>query len=336
VLFRSGTLDTGFGVGGKVVSTLVNPQKAALAAGGRILVAGSIGLTSAPGTGDFGMARFNSDGSLDTNFGNSGVVSTDFNGHRDDALNVTFQADGKIILAGASQTAEDSLHEDFGLARYSSEGLLDQTFGNGGKVTTDFGGTQDRADSVVQYTGGRIVAGGWTQGQTAATRDFALVQYQPDGTLDSTFGAGGKIITGFSNGTVDAISTIAVTPDARALVAAGSTNSLFAVARYIAIGQPSDFSIGFDQSPLTVERGTTVKVQVLIRGSGGNVTVTPPETPEPGIKVKPPFDISTTEDSVTFKLKIKAGASPGPHQLTFIARDEAGHSATAILTLLIQ
>ena len=335
----NGSLDTSFGLGGKVVSTLVNPQKAAFAAGGRILVAGSIGLTSAPGSGDFGMARFNSDGSLDTNFGSSGIVSTDFFGHRDDALDVIFQADGKIVLAGTCATADDSFHQDFGLARYSAEGVPATTFGNVGKVTTDFGGTQDRAVSVVQYTGGRIVAGGWTEGQTSTTRDFALVQYQPDGTLDSTFGAGGKVITGFSNGSVDAMSTIAATPDGRAFVAAGSTNISIAVARYVALGEPPNFSISFERSPITVDRGTTVKVHVLINRSGGfsgNVTVTPPDASGLGVKFKPPFDIPTTEDSVIFKLKIKGSAIPGPHQLTASARDDAGRTATATLTLLIQ
>jgi hypothetical protein len=135
------------------------------------------------------------------------------------------------------------------------------------------------------------------------------------------------------------MSTIAATPDARAFVAAGSTNISIAVARYVALGEPPNFSISFERSPITVDRGTTVKVHVLINRSGGfsgNVTVTPPDTSGLGVKFKPPFDIPTTEDSVIFKLKIKGSATPGPHQLTASARDDAGRTATATLTLLIQ
>jgi uncharacterized delta-60 repeat protein len=336
---QNGSLDLSFGSGGKVVSPLVTPYAAALAAGDRIVVAGEVGISGSPAAGDFGMARFNSDGSLDTQFGNTGVVSTDFFGHTDAALAVTFQADGKIVLGGLVRTADDAAHQDFGLARYSSEGVLDNTFGTGGKVTTDFGGTEDRVFSLTQYTGGRLVAGGSTEGQTPSTRDFAVAQYQPDGTLDPTFGAGGKVVTGFSNQSVDAMSAIAVTPDARAFIAAGSTNNSFAVARYVALGEPPSFSLALDPISAAGDRGTTVKVHLLINrtaGFTGNVTVTPPDASEIGIKVKPGSEFPTIDQSITYKLKIKDGATTGSHQLTFTGRDDSGRRTSATLTITIQ
>jgi uncharacterized delta-60 repeat protein len=286
-------------------------------------------------SGDFGMVRFNADGSLDTNFGNAGLVVTDFSGHTDIAEAVVFQPDGKIVLAGLARTAETSASEDFALARYSSEGALDPAFGNGGKVTTDFSGVRDRALSVVILSGQRIVAGGQIEGQS---RDFALACYQPNGALDPMFGAGGKVITDFG-GSSAVINSLIFSADARTFVAAGTAFPSVAVARYVAVQQPASFSLGFDQSTVIGTRGTKAPVFVLISrigGFAGNVTITPPDGSEIGVIAKPGDAISTTDDFIKFKFKIKAGAAVGPHQLTFTGRDGSGFVATATVNLVIQ
>ncbi|MEN3335461.1 MAG: hypothetical protein V7641_4826 [Blastocatellia bacterium] len=101
---------------------------------------------------------------------------------------------------------------------------------------------------------------------------------------------------------------------------------------------PVVFTLGFDSPTVTAQAGTTVRVTVNINraaGFTGNVTVTPPASAM-GIKPKSSIPITTTDTSLTFKLKIKGGASLGPHTETFTARDDAGHTSTATLTVTVQ
>ena len=119
-------------------------------------------------------------------------------------------------------------------------------------------------------------------------------------------------------------------------VALGGIGLEFAVARYEV---PVDFTLGLDPPAITAQRGKKVRVKVNINRTGGLisvVTVTPPDTSALGIKEIPPDPISTTEDSVKFKLKIKAGAQTGTHQLVFTGRDNSGRVRTVQLTLTVQ
>src|SRR3954469_3200417 len=84
--------------------------------------------------------------------------------------------------------------------RFLSAGSLDPTFGTGGKVTTDFSGGNDQGRQVVAGLGGKIVVIGNTNGPAGSGfQNFGLARYNPDGSLDSSFGAGGKVITDFNN-----------------------------------------------------------------------------------------------------------------------------------------
>lgn len=158
----------------------------------------------------FALARYNSDGSLDTTFGSGGKVSTDFAVTFDVASSVAIQADGKIVAAGGSNTAGFP-EGDFALARYNTDGSLDTSFGTAGKVTTDlFGFFGDLAFDVVIQADGKIVAVGQTVSsitpdpdpdcrdcRDVENVDFGLVRYNPDGSLDSSFGTGGIVATDF-------------------------------------------------------------------------------------------------------------------------------------------
>ena len=80
-------------------------------------------------------------GSMDTSFGNSGNVTTDFGGGEDNARGIAIQPDGKLVTAGSAEDRSGpGWANDFALARYNSDGSLDTSFGNGGKVTTARGG----------------------------------------------------------------------------------------------------------------------------------------------------------------------------------------------------
>jgi uncharacterized delta-60 repeat protein len=179
--WQNGRLDTDFGVGGKtttVVGGTAIGMSSILQPDGKIILTGSNMDT------DFIVARYNPDGKLDTSFGNGGIVNTDVAGlavPRDIAL----QSDGKIIVVGGS--------DDFVLVRYKPNGSLDTSFGSGGMAYTDFGGS-DIGNAVVIQTNGKIVVAGNTQN---SFNDFAIARYKTDGSLDTTFGSGGKVITPF-------------------------------------------------------------------------------------------------------------------------------------------
>ncbi|RNL73939.1 hypothetical protein EBF04_29975 [Streptomyces sp. I6] len=199
-----------------------------LQADGKIVAAG---FSTAGGTSDFALARYDTNGTLDAAFGTGGLVTTDFGpGSFDQASGVAVQADGKIVAAGLSDTGGLG---DFALARYNTNGTLDAAFGTGGLVTTDFGGSTDQAFGVVLQADGKIVAAG--SSTTGGTDDFALARYDTNGTLDATFGTGGLVTTDFGPGSFDQAFGVAVQADGK-IVAAGLSDTGgtddFALARY--------------------------------------------------------------------------------------------------------
>ena len=102
------------------------------------------------------------------------------------------------ILA-VGQTYDGATGYDFALAKYLANGNLDTTFGNGGLVTTDFLGFDDKAQAVALLPNGNIVVAG-TAFNPASGNYFALVEYSPQGQLDSSFGNGGLATTDFFGG----------------------------------------------------------------------------------------------------------------------------------------
>jgi uncharacterized delta-60 repeat protein len=234
-----GTLDTTFNATGKVLTDFGVrtdiAQALAIQSDGKIVVAGSSG-------SDFALARYNPDGTLDTTFNATGKVLTDFSGSGsyDIAHALAIQSDGKIVAAGDSFRADGTF--DFALARYNPDGTLDTTFNATGKVLTDFGGSGsgDYASDVAIQSDGKIVVAGYS-GTSATPYDFALARYNPDGTLDATFNATGKVLTDFSgSGSIEFANALAIQSDGK-IVAAGASRasdtfgilSDFALARYL-------------------------------------------------------------------------------------------------------
>jgi uncharacterized delta-60 repeat protein len=234
---QDGTLDTTFGSGGKVTTDFGGYESAhsvAIRPSGRIVAAG---WTSSSGFGDFAIARYNADGSLDGSFGADGKVVTDVGGYPDFANAVAVQPNGKVVAVGSSGTA--TADSDFAVTRYNSNGTLDTDFGSGGKVTTDFRGvgTPDVAYAAAVEPNGRIVAAGETLAARRFFPDFAVARYNTDGSADTTFGSGGQVITNFGLGSL--AWAVAVQRDGK-IVAGGqgspATNLLdidFALARYL-------------------------------------------------------------------------------------------------------
>ena len=235
-----GTLDTSFDGDGKVITDfLTNNDIAydiALQTDGKIVVAGTkdIGLDAAQ---DFALVRYNSNGSLDTSFGNGGKVSTDFFSDLDDAKAVAIQADGKIVVGGS---AVNSTSTNFALARYQNNGSLEESFETDGKVITDFGGAYSAISDIVIQSSGKIIAVG--SALVEGVRSFALARYTKNGELDTTFDIDGKAITTFEAGVGgSAANAAALETDGRLIVVGTFTPTHSAVVRYLLGTAIADF-----------------------------------------------------------------------------------------------
>jgi hypothetical protein len=241
----NGSLDTTFNPSGPVPGTLTLSLSAsfdqinavAIQSNGLIVVVGDV-QDPVSGLSDFGVARFNSNGTLDSTFGNPstpGIRITDL-GDNDFTHAVAIQSNGSIVVAGSTTSGGLNV---FALVRYTSTGALDGTFGSGGIVTTAFPSSlgDDEAFGVAVDTSGRIVAVGFTltsTGPSTSSQDFALARYTSAGVLDSTFGSGGRVVTSVSAG-ADFANAVAIQSDG-SIIAAGTSGSDFAVVRYSTAG----------------------------------------------------------------------------------------------------
>lgn len=229
-----GSLDAGFGNGGKVITDLSSHSEDILSAiavqpDGRIV---AVGMVRRPGgTGDFVVVRYRPDGGLDPEFGTDGKAVTDMMaGHDDLAFGVALQPDGKIVAVGFTAGAE------YGLARYDIRGRLDPSFGGDGTVTPEsFLFSAVPLSIVLQPDGKILTAGVVFQGSDS---DFALRRFLADGRLDPGFGAGGRVFTDF--GRYDQAWSLTLQPDG-GIVAAGFTRSP------VSSGD-SDFALAFYRS----------------------------------------------------------------------------------------
>jgi uncharacterized delta-60 repeat protein len=197
------------------------------------------------------MARA-ADGDLDPSFGNGGRVMTDLAHSTDIAKAVAIQDDGKLVVVGTAYKDNDYSDEDFAVARYNPDGTLDQSFGNHGRVRTDFPGLAAVPSSVVVQPDGKLVVAGGAFPLFTFLGDFKIVRYNPNGSLDASFGDSGIVTTSFP-GQGSYAFAVALQPDGR-IIAAGtdfvafsgddSSNTDFALARYDPDGTPdSTFGI---------------------------------------------------------------------------------------------
>ena len=184
-------------------------------------------------------------GDLDPTFGIGGMAMTDLNHSTDIANAVAIQPDGKLVVVGTAYKHNDYSDEDFVVTRYNTDGTLDTTFGRGGKVRTDFPGLAAVPSSVVIQPNGKIVVAGGAFPLFTFLGNFELVRYNPNGSLDTSFGNGGIVTTTFPEGSY--AFDVALQPNGK-IVAAGtvfvdfdpgeSSDTDFALARYNPDGTP--------------------------------------------------------------------------------------------------
>ena len=236
-----GSLDSLFDTDGIVVTGEIagngSLQSIALQSNGKIVAAG---YSSNGNDFDFAVARYNSDGNLDNTFDTDGKVVTQIGFSNDIARSSAIQTDGKIIVAGNTDNGKGS---DFAVVRYNTNGSLDASFDTDGIVTTSFGTVSTFVYSVKIQADGKIVVAGSTG--DGSTNDFALVRYNPNGSLDTSFDADGKLTTSISAGN-DEANSVNCQPDGKIIAAGYSFNSGdsdFAIVRYNADGS---FDTSFD------------------------------------------------------------------------------------------
>ncbi len=279
-----GTPEPAFDGDGKVttpIGTFALANSVVVQDDGKVVAAGHTNPTAGSLDADFALARYNLDGSLDTTFGDGGIVTTSFPG----AAYVTelvLQPDGALVAAGTSSPETNGpIQSDFALARYLPDGRLDPAFGERGQVVSDLRSSPDFLDALVLQPDGKLVAGGTSeQADPDAPSDLALalVRYRADGTLDTSFGAGAKTFTD-TGGRFETLSALALQSDG-SLVGAGEyvtpdgTKRQVLVVRHDAAGK-LDTTFGDDGVVVTSPAPQSEASGVTVDGDDRIVVVGP-------------------------------------------------------------
>ena len=217
-LLSAGALDTTFGNNGLVTGPSSQATYTALPAtdvsavvvqpNGKILTGGYLTTVNRHGSiSDFALVRYNANGSLDTAFGNNGVVQTMVGVNNSYINGIALQSNGDIVAVGQAVDLVKigkQYHYDpaFAVARYLPTGALDTSFGSGGIVLTNVESDQVYSNTAgafavaIDGSGNIDVAGTANPSSTVNAGDeFALARYLPTGILDTTFGSGGMVVT---------------------------------------------------------------------------------------------------------------------------------------------
>jgi uncharacterized delta-60 repeat protein len=223
---------------------------------GRIVAVGA-------SNGDFLVARFLTDGSLDASFDGDGIRTIEFGG-TDRATGVVIDSTGRIVVVGVTSSGSN-----FAVARLTSTGKLDTTFGGTGQIAIDFGGTDAASAVAISPTTGKIVVVG---GNGA---DFAIARLNPaDGSLDATFDGDGKRLVNL--GGVESANAVAIQSNDR-IVVAGTTGNDFAILRLLPADGASDGSfdtdgaLAFDLGGVDVPHAIAIQPNgaILVAGNNG-------------------------------------------------------------------
>ncbi|MBN2393342.1 MAG: hypothetical protein JXR84_21605, partial [Anaerolineae bacterium] len=272
-----GQLDATFGGNGIVTTDLGvwDAQWACVAIqpDGKIVAAGTVQNGDGDFDTSFAVARYNTDGTLDTTFDIDGIAITTFQPGYNVAHAIAIQQDGKIIVAGDYMSPQDS---SFMVVRYNTDGTLDTSFGVDGIVTTSAG---EKANAVAFQSNGKIVVAGSSSNEDG---DRAIVvRYNANGSLDTFFGSGGIAITDIEE--TNNITSIAIQPDGK-IVAGGEKDLLnsggqFILYRYTPYGRldttfgtngivTTDFNPGGVSSTAGIEA-------IVLQGDGKIIAVGP-------------------------------------------------------------
>jgi uncharacterized delta-60 repeat protein len=265
-----GDLDTSFSTDGIVMTDIGgNTDDAwgvAVDSVGRVVVAG---YSHNGSNEDFAVVRYTSAGVLDAAFSSDGIRTTDFVSSSDYGRTVAVDAQDRVIVAGHYYNGSDN---DFGVVRYTTDGMLDTSFSTDGIRSTAIGSGHDEAYGVAIDSQGRIVVAGRSYNGTDF--DLAVVRYTTEGFLDTSFNADGKLTTAIGSGHDEAYG-VAVDAQDRVIVAGhyyNGSNNDFAVVRYTTEGF-LDTSFSTDGMVTTAIGSSNDNGQAVALDSQGRVIV---------------------------------------------------------------
>jgi uncharacterized delta-60 repeat protein len=249
---QAGTLDTTFGTGGTVTTSFADGVAGVGAfeqSNGDIVAVAQVNFVNNAGTG-IGLVRYTAAGELDTTFGTNGITVTTFAGIAFDPFGFAVQKNGDFLIGGVATTK--SGRNEFGLARYTSNGVLDTTFGTNGLVTTKVGTRSDAPSALLLQPNGQIVMGGFEVARGNIPGMMSLVRYNSDGNLDTTFGKGG----------ISLASVTFLGPETLALLSNGD---------YLGVGQNANGNTGivaeFSSKGALLSKVTSAKVVAVLSSS---------------------------------------------------------------------
>lgn len=229
---QSGTLDSAFGYNGiaqHLSSMTEGCFDGLILPNGKLILVGAAKINFSL-SDDFCVLRLDSNGNTDNTFGTMGKTRLDLGNSGEIAYTVKLQSDGKIVLSGFRFANNNTA---FAVARFTSNGLVDTSFSNDGYTYTSIfsgSGYSDIAYSMDIQQDGKIVLGGKHYFNTTNATSFALIRYNTDGTIDSTFNTDGKVITP-SNGYLNSLT---IQPDGKIVAVGQSLPSFtdFVIVRY--------------------------------------------------------------------------------------------------------
>ena len=262
-----GLIDSTFGNGGKVILTFNGYSRCGLYGltiqdDGKIV---GVGYGYGRVQGYYGakddvlLARFNIDGSFDTNFGSGGQVFTPIGTINDRGYRVAIRPDGRLVVFG---DYDAGYQDNIFLVQYNVNGTLDPGFGNGGKVTASIG-NYDRARDLVFQPDGKIVVTGGTD--VAGRKELYVARFDANGMPDTGFGTGSKVIAALASGNSNA-NTIVLMSDGRILIGGSASQSTIIDAPasfYVADGTNSDFAVACLNSNGTFDSSFGIDGKVL-------------------------------------------------------------------------
>ena len=224
----TGALDTGFGNGGKLTVNIGGNYDSAAAMAlqpdGAIVLVGRAA-SSGAATPDTGVLRVSTTGVVEL------ALKLPLTAYWDEATGVAIQLDGKIVLTLEARPDPAGLYQH-ALARLKPDGTLDESFGTLGVALAGFSVGGDHARAPVLLADGRIATAGFARNQVQQLSDkddFLVTRHLADGSLDASFGSGGKLVIDFY-GAADGASALLLQPDGKLLVGglarSGTTNGL--------------------------------------------------------------------------------------------------------------
>ena len=233
-------------------------------ADGKLVAAGTSFSSGGEGD-DFALARYESNGELDTSFGVNGKVVTPISTagtKKDSGRSVIQLSDDRLLMVGYSENS-------FVMVMYNEDGSLDTTFDGDGKMFADITANPDFAFSVIQQADDQIVIAGYSTSPGTGT-DFAIARYDLDGLLDTTFNGTGKLILPIAAGSGSDTATSVIEQADGKLVLGGYSNNHFAIARLNSNGS-LDTTFSTDGKQITVIGSNTDQAFSVIQQSDGKL-----------------------------------------------------------------